>query len=224
MSDVSYAAGRTPLELGALVALATLAIAAVLGTVAVLTADEVASSFGRGLGVAVAIFLTGATLACALACLAREQLTLVSLSSILVAGLAIDLLVLAIVLDIESDAYGKVVGVAFVWSFFALVALGLTVAVGETRRLARSLYVGAVGMCVLAGLTSSWLVVTSGDDSDVVLIPDTGTAFGVPTDTLVGDDDLLRALGASLVLLAALWFGALAASRLERGPEPPAAT
>ena len=32
----------------------------------------------------------------------------------------------------------------------------------------------------------------------------------------VGDDGLLQALGALLVLLAAFWFGALAAGRLER--------
>ena len=37
--------------------------------------------------------------------------------------------------------------------------------------------------------------------------------FGVPF-AAIGDDDLLRALGAALVLLAALWFAALAASKL----------
>jgi hypothetical protein len=32
----------------------------------------------------------------------------------------------------------------------------------------------------------------------------------------LGDDELLRLLGASLVALAALWFSTLAASRIER--------
>jgi hypothetical protein len=35
------------------------------------------------------------------------------------------------------------------------------------------------------------------------------------------DDDLLRAIGAAIVLIAALWFGALAASPLDRGPAQP---
>lgn len=219
MTDTTYTLGRTPLEVGVLIALATLGVAAVAGTIAVLTADDVASGFGRGFGIAAAIFLTGATLACALASLARGQLEIVSLTSILVAGIAIDLLVLAVWLDIESEAYGKTAGVAFVWSFFALLVLGLTLAVGATRRLARSLYVGAVGMSVLAGLIAAWLVVSAGTDEGAAVAPESvpgSTAFGVASDALVGNDDLLRALGAALVLLASLWFAALAASRLER--------
>lgn len=214
MSDVSHTAGRSPLEVGALITLATLGFAAVLGTIAVLTADDVGSSFGRGLGIALAIFLAGATLACALACLTRGQFEIVALTSIVVAGLAIDLLSLAILFDIEGDAYGKVVGIAFAWSFFALVALGLTLAVGATRRFARSLYVGAIGLCVLAGLITTWLVATSGGEEVVVGSGPESGPFISP-DTLIGDDDLLRALGAVLVLLAALWFGALAATRLD---------
>ena len=56
------------------------------------------------------------------------------------AGLAIDLLVLAVWLEIDSEAYGKVAGVAFVWTFFGLIALGLTLAVGAPAELARALY------------------------------------------------------------------------------------
>jgi hypothetical protein len=219
MTDTPYRPGRSPLEIGALLTLGTLGLAAVIGAIVVLTADNVASGFGQGLGIAAAIFLTGGTFACAIACLSRGTLELVALSSILVAGLAIDLLVLGIWLDIDADAYGKVVGIAFVWSFFALVALGLTLAVGQTRRLSRSLYVGAVGMCVLAALISTWLVATA-EGGEVSASAPPESAFGAASDTLVGDDDLLRMLGVVLVLLAALWFGTLAASRLDRAPEP----
>jgi hypothetical protein len=83
------------------------------------------------------------------------------------------------------------------------------------------MYLGAVTMTLIAGLLSTWLIASgSGDDSVAgESIPEGGT--NVPLDPVsygvVGDDELLRALGASLVLLAALWFGTLAADRLERG-------
>jgi hypothetical protein len=80
--------------------------------------------------------------------------------------------------------------------------------VGRVRRLAWSLYLAAVLVAIVAGLLSSWLILTAGGEGSV---PAAGpVAFGE-----VVDDELLRLLGASLVLLAALWFGALAASRLE---------
>lgn len=213
MSDASYASRRSPLELGALIMLGTLGFAAVVGFIAVIAADNVAAAFGTGLGIAVFIFLTGATLATALACLKRKQAEVIALVSIGAAGLAMDLLVLAIWLDIDNEAYGKIAGVAFVWSFYALIALGLTLAVKTPRSLARPLYLGAMVVTVLAGLISAWLVV-SGSSEDIVA----SAGPEVIPGAVLGDDDLLRALGAALVLLAALWFGALAASRLEDAP------
>ena len=66
---------------------------------------------------------------------------------------------------------------------------------------------------VLAGLISTWLVATGGGDSGASGDFSDRGPFGVPF-AAIGDDDLLRALGAALVLLAALWFAALAASKL----------
>jgi hypothetical protein len=215
MSDASFATQRSPVELGALITLVALAFAAVVGLIAVIDADNAAAGFGTGLGIAVFIFLAGATIAAALACLTRERVEIVALSSIVAAGLATDLLVLAVWLDIDNEAYAKVAGVAFVWSFFALVVLGLTLAAGRTERLARSLYVGAVGTAALAGLISTWLVVTAGGKEEIAsgAVPENGTVVGLPYGAL-GDDDLLQALGAALVVLAALWFATLAAGRL----------
>lgn len=202
--------GRSRLEIGALIMLATLGFAAVAGFIAVIDADNVAAAFGTGLGIAFFIFLTGATLAGALACLKRGRMEIVALVSIVAAGLALDLLVLAIWLNIDNEAYGKLAGIAFVWSFYGLVVLGLTVAVRATGGLSRPLYVGTVAVSAVVGLISAWLVV-SADDSDVVPSVGPESISGVA----LGDDDLLRALGAALVLLAALWFATLAASRLE---------
>ena len=213
MSDGSYAPGRSPLELGALIMLATLGFAAVAGFIAVIDADNVAAAFGTGLGIAFFIFLTGATLAAALACLKRGRAEIVALASITAAGLAMDMLVLAVWLEIDNEAYAKIAGVAFVWSSYALIALGLTLAVETPRSLARPLYLGAVVVTVVAGLISAWLVVT-GNNEDVVA----SAGPDVIPGAVLGDDDLLRALGAALVLLAALWFGALAASRIEAAP------
>jgi len=214
MDDVTHTAGRSRLELGALIMLATLGFAAVVGFIAVLNADNVAAGFGTGLGIAFFIFLTGATLASALACLKRGRAEIVALVSIAAAGLAMDMLILAVWLEIDNEAYAKIAGVAFVWGFYALIALGLTLAVGTPRSIARPLYLGAVVVAIVAGLISAWLVISAGDNE---LVAGDGSAdtFGVVPYAALGDDDLLRALGAALVLLAALWFGALAASRLE---------
>jgi hypothetical protein len=195
----------SPLRAGALASLGSLAIAAVAGLIAVVDADAVQSAVATGVGVAVTVFAAGATIACGLACLARRRVELPALGGVVAAGVALDLLVLAIWLDIQSEAYGKAVGVAFVWTFFALLALGLTLALETPRRLARALYLAAVTSCVAAGLISTWLVVKSGDG---------GSAFADPLGA-VGSDGLLRALGAAFVLLAVLWFGALAAGRLD---------
>jgi hypothetical protein len=213
VSNASFASRRSPLELGALIMLATLGFAAVAGFIAVIDADNVAAAFGTGLGIAFFIFLTGATLATALACLKRGRAEIIALTSIAAAGLAMDMLVLAVWLEIDNEAYAKIAGVAFVWSIYALIALGLTLAVETPRSLARPLYLGAVVFTVVAGLISAWLVV-SGSGEDVVA----SARPEVIPGAVLGDDDLLRALGAALVLLAALWFGALAASRIEDAP------
>jgi hypothetical protein len=210
MNTIRYPFSRPPLDLGALVTLVTLGVAGILGFIAVLDADNVASAFGTGLGVAFAIFLAGTTIACALACLKRGRLELPALGSTVAAGLATDLLVLAILLDIDNDAYGKIAGILFVWSFFALIVLGLTLAVENPQFLARLLYLGSIAAAVAAGLISTWLIATAGDTSIE------GNVFG-PVGVAVDDDGMLRALGASLVLLSSLWVGALAASRIDRG-------
>jgi hypothetical protein len=197
------------LRLGALIALVALGFAAVVGLVAVVDTDSPAAGAGLGLGVAVLVFLTGATLACALACLARGRLVYVALGSVAVAGLAVDLAVLAIWREIDSEAYGKVTVIAMSWTLLALVVLSLTLAVGDPGESSRYVYLAAVVVAAAAGLILTWLVSTAGTDEIGA------EAFGAPVGVL-GDDGLLRALGAALVLLSTLWFAALATSRLER--------
>jgi hypothetical protein len=203
---------RSPLELGALIALAALAIAGVLGVIAVIDADHVVSAFGLGLGVLLLVFLNGSTTACALGCLRRGRMGILAFGGIAAAGLATDMLVLAFWQEIDNEAYGKITAIALVWSFFALVALGLTLAVGATEAHARSLYLAAVAATLTAGVIATWLTATAGD---VGVVTEGGGIESVPV-ALIGDDELLRALGISLVLLATLWFAALVASRLER--------
>ena len=120
-----------------------------------------------------------------------------------------DLFALAIWLEIDNEAYGKVTGVAFVWSLFGLIILGLSLAVQPRDALSRWLYLGAIGASLLAGLFATVLVVDAGGDGVVA------TPGPVPVDQL-GNESVLRPLGAALVVLAALWFAALAASRVQR--------
>lgn len=201
------AEARSLLEIGALLTLGALAFAAVVGVIAVLDASSRPAGFGIGLGIAVLIFVAGATIACALACLARGRMDLVAITALAAACVSIDLIVLAVWLDIDDEAYAKLTGVAFVWSFFALVILSLTLAVATARDLAFILYACTVGAAGAGALISTWLVLSAGGEggveSPVGIVP-------------VGDDGLLQALGAIFVLLAAFWFGALAAGRLER--------
>lgn len=198
---------RTRLEIGALMVLASMAFAAVVGILAIIDTDSRPAGFGVGIGVALLIFLAGATIACALACLARRRLELPALGGIVAASLFVDLLVLAIWLDIESAGYAKTAALAFIWSVFALLVLGLALAVGSPERLALALYTGAIAAAIASGLISAWLVLSGSGRSDA--------AVEVALDPLsLADDVLLQVLGAMLVLLAAFWFGALAASRL----------
>jgi hypothetical protein len=199
---------RSPLRLAVFLTFASFGFAGVVGLIAVFDADSVSSAFGRGLGVAVLAFLAGATTVCALACLARRRAALVSVASIAAAGLALDLLVLAVCFEIEDEAYAKTTGVVFVWGFFALLALGITLAVRPVAQLTRILYGGALGATILAAAISTWLIATAGAEDFGEL-----SSFYLGSDT--SDNELFRILGASLVVLAALWFSTLAASRLE---------
>jgi hypothetical protein len=199
------------LEAGGLITLAALAFAAIVGVIAVVDTDSRAAGFGVGIGIAILIFFSGATIACALACLVRQRTELVALGALVAACLSVDLIVLAIWLDIDNEAYTKTAGVVAVWSFFALVILGLALAVTTPQRLGLALYTGAVTAAVLSGLLSTWLVVTAETGEDVVVSGGGGSfADALP----IGNDALLQVLGAMLVLLAAFWFGALAASRM----------
>jgi hypothetical protein len=199
----------TRLDIGMLIVLVAMAIAGVVGLIAVLDASNDYSALGIGFGIAWSMFFTGGTIACALACLARGRLEVLSLGTLVAAGLAIDLLVLAIWLDIEDETYGKLVGIAFVGALFGLVVLGLTLACQPRDALSRYLYIGAVGTSLLGAGIAWVLILTTGSDD---LAP---AAFGQPVGFDVGND-LVRPLAAVLVVLAALWFAALAASRIER--------
>jgi hypothetical protein len=199
----------TPLDVGILVVLVAMAVAGVAGLIAVLTEDNDVSAFGTGFGVVWSIVVSGATMACALATLSRGRLVALSLGALVAAGLAVDLLVLAIWLDIDSQTYGKLVGIALVGALFGLVILGLTLACRPRDAIATWLYFAAVGASLLAVAIAWILILTTGDEDF------TPSAFGsvVPFDAA---SDLLRPLAAVLVVLAALWFAALAASRVQR--------
>ena len=203
---------RSALELGSLVALVTFGLAAVLGAIAVLDADHVASGFGIGLGVAFLVFAAGATVVCALACLARGKAELLALASVIVAGVALDLLVLAIWRDIDSETYGKVVGIGLVWSFSRTAGVRAD-ARGEQP-----------GQGSHAGRSSGLSGRSPGRPDLDVSHRDRGRHHRrsgrhdhdrrVPVSS--SDDELLRVLGLAFVLIATFWFGAIAAHRYEQ--------
>jgi hypothetical protein len=199
----------TRLDIGVLIVLVSMAIAGVVGLIAVLDADNEFAAAGIGFGIALLIFQAGGTIACGLACLARGRLEILSLVALVCAGLAIDLFAIAIWLDIDSEAYGKLAGVAFVGALFGLLILGLTLACRPRDSLARYLYLGAVGASLLGAAIAVVLILSAGGDADVEI----ATA---PVPSGIADDSLVRPLAAILVVAAALWFAALAASRVER--------
>jgi hypothetical protein len=207
-------ATRSSLATGSLVALATLGLAAVLGVVAVLDERGEAAAFGTGFGIAVVVFLSGATIVVGLACLARRRAELVALAGVAVAGVALDLLVLAVWREIEDETYAKIAIIAGAWTFYALIALGLALAADARGRLSRALYLCALATTLVAGLVSTYLIVTAGDEQPVSddFSDESLYTFGVD----IGQNDLLRVLGLAFVLIAALWFGTIAAQRLER--------
>lgn len=206
------AEGFSRLDLGVLIVLVSMGIAGVVGLIAVLDANSDIGAFGIGFGAALLIFQAGATIACALGCLARRRFEALSIGALVAAGLSVDLFLLAIWLDIDDETYGKVLGIAVVWAFFALLILGLALAAQPRDSLARSLYLGAIGASLLAGILASVLIISSGDAARVADVP-TGI-------TSIADESLLRPLAAVLVVLASLWFAALATSRVDRSPQP----
>ena len=114
MSEIEQPQTFSRLDIGVLIVLVAMAIAGVVGLIAVLDANSDVAAVGVGFGVAYVIFLAGGTIACALACLARRRLEALSLGALVASGLGVDLLVLAIWLDIDSEAYVKLAGIAFV--------------------------------------------------------------------------------------------------------------
>jgi hypothetical protein len=151
----------------------------------------------------------GGTIACAFACLARRRAEVLALGALVAAAVAVDLAAIAVWLDVDMEAYGKLVGVAFVWTFFALILLGLTLAVQPRDTLARTLFLAATVTGLLGGAIATVLIVSAGESGAEV------ASYPIPIGAL-GDQSLLRPLGATFVVLAALWLGALAASRVER--------
>jgi hypothetical protein len=201
----------TRLDIGVIIVLISVAFAGLIGLIAVLDADSDIGAVGIGFGVTFVIFMAGGTIAAALACLARGRLEALSLGALVAAGLAVDLLVLAIWLEIDSETYGKLVGIAFVGALFGLLILGLTLACQPRDQLARWLYFGAVGASLLAAILATVLIIDT--DDGVAPAP---SIVGVETFT---NENLLRPLAAVLVVMAALWFATLAASRVYRAGE-----
>ena len=165
---------RSALDVGVLMMLASLGFAALVGVVAVIDAGNPASAAGIGVRTAATVFVTGGTIACALACLARGRLEIFALAALAAAGLAVDLFVLVIWREIDDDTYGKIASIAFVWTFFGLLRLGLALAVQAREALARVLYAGAMAATVVAALISTWLIATTGGS-----ITPTSAPFGV---------------------------------------------
>ena len=212
MDDVQQPTRLSRLDIGMLITLVSVAIGGVIGLIAVLDADSELGALGIGVGVTFFIVQGGATIACGLACLARRRLELVALGGLTATGLAIVLLPLALWLEIDNETYAKIAGLAYIWSFFSLIVLGLTLATQPVDPLARALHLGAVGASLLGGILATALILSAGGN-DVVPIA------GPFPSAAVGNQDLLRPLAAVLVVIATLWFGALAASRVER-PAP----
>ena len=205
----SAAAERSPIRIGVFMTLAALGFAALIGVIAVADADSTGAAVGVGAGAAFTVFIAGGTIACALACLVHRRSEMLALVGLAVSALAIDLSVLAIWRDIHDDTYGKLTVIAAVWTIFGLLMLGLVLAVRPREQLARALYLGAMVAAIVAGLISTWLIASAGGE-----VTPLSPFFGGLTS--IEDESLLRPLAVALVLLSTLWFGALAASRLER--------
>ena len=200
MGDVS------PHRLGGVLALASFAAAGLLGLIAVVDADNAVTALGKGIGSAVLVFTGGATIVVALACLSRNRLALLALAGVVAAGATVVLTAFALWNEPKSEAYGKLVLVLGTWAFLLLLVLGLALAVADPVGAAELLVYVVAAAAVLAGLVATYLITTGG-----------GGSLDNPLDALGADEEgLLRLLGVSFVVLAAAWFGAVAAHRLAR--------
>jgi hypothetical protein len=209
------AAALSRLELGILIVLLSMGVAGLVGLIAVLDADSDFAAIGIGFGVALLIFQTGGTIVCGLACLARGRVEALSIGALVAAGISIDMFVLAIWLEIDNETYAKIAGIAFIVAVFGLLTLGLTLACQPRDALARSLYLGAVLASLLGAVLATVLIITTGDND---FVSSAGLYSPVPVDFT--NDSLLRPLAAVLVVLAALWFAAVAASRVVKEKPP----
>ena len=212
VSELSTTAGvesRRFLRLGVLVALVTLAIAAAAAIVEVLSVDQSIAAVGQGVLVAFVIFAVGATFATALATLRRGLHGVVSLVAVAVAGIGLDLIVLALWLDIEDDVYGKLTITLLLWAFLLFLVLALALATHGRGGAARPLFLATAGCAAVAGIALTHLVL---DGRDALVNP-----LGVLDSDLDGAE--LRLIGAALVIFSAGWFATLAASRLDPTPE-----
>lgn len=198
----------SPLRLGALAALAALAVAGVVAVVAVVDADAAVTAVGQGVGIGVVTFATGALLVCALACLARGTLELVSLLAVAVAGVTLDLVAIALWRDVQTDAYGKVVGVGFAWALVLFLVLALALAASRRGRISSALFVLTALAYAAVGVMLTDLVLR-GENA-------LGNPFGLLGEG-VGSAEL-RVLGAAFAIGAAGWLATLVTSRLESAP------
>lgn len=199
---------QSPLRLGAVAALAALALAVLVAVVAIVDADAAVTAVGQGVGIGVVTFATGALLVCALACLARGTLELVSLLAVAVAGLTLDLVAVAVWRDVQADAYGKIVGVGFAWALVLFLVLALALAAPSRGRISSVLF-------LLTGLAYAALGVML---TDLVLRGDDalGNPFGLLGEG-VGSAEL-RVLGAAFAVGATGWLATLVTGRLESAP------
>ena len=155
-------ADRSPLRVGVLMTLASLAFAALIGVIAVFDAGSTGSGFGTGFGIAVTIFIVGGTIACALACLVQGRSEILALGALAASVLAIDLVALAVWREIDDETYGKITAIASVWSVFGVVMLGLALAVRPREQLTRALFLGAMIAAAAAALIATWLITPAG--------------------------------------------------------------
>ncbi len=200
MEDVS------PQRLGGVLALVSFGIAGLLGLAAVVLADDAVTALWKSVGFAYLVFSGGVTIVVALACLSRDRLALLALAGVAVAGATIDLAAFALWEEPESEAYWKLVLVLGTWAFLLLLVLGLALAVADPVGVAELLVYAVAAAAVLAGLVATYVITTGG-----------GGSLDSPLDALGADEEgLLRLLGVSFVVLAAAWFGAVAAHRLAR--------
>ncbi len=195
-----------PLRAGSLLALAGLALATVIALVAVFGESSGGSAVGDAAGLAVAILVAGGTVTCALACLGRRRLELVSVVGVVAAVGSVDVIAVGVWRNATSEGYGKTLAVFVVWSLTLLLVLSLVLAAplsGPVTRILRS--VSYAGLA-LAAVVTTRLVFSVGE----------GSLGGVAPFGFDAGRTEQRVLAAALVIGIASWLGTIAASRFER--------